>query len=94
MSQKSSRQEVACIECQAGRMRQRKVTFFAWLGDQLISVPDFPAWICDICGQREYDFNALNELNLILNPSAGRPTARSRSIPKQQEHQRPSRAKK
>jgi hypothetical protein len=38
-----------------------------WLGDELITVPDFPAWVCDVCGRREYDLQALNQLNLLLN---------------------------
>ena len=63
-----------CIECQAGLMRRVFVTYFTWLGDELITVPDFPAWRCDLCGRREYDMKALNQLSLLLNPNAGSPT--------------------
>jgi YgiT-type zinc finger domain-containing protein len=41
-----------CSECQAGQMRRVFVTYFTWLGDELITVPDFPAWRCDVCGRR------------------------------------------
>jgi len=34
----------------------------------MITVPDFPAWICDMCGKREYDMQALNDLALLLFP--------------------------
>jgi hypothetical protein len=47
------------------------------LGDELITVPDFPAWSCDVCGRREYDTNALNQLSLLLAPNAGHPNPRS-----------------
>ena len=63
-----------CNECQAGHMRRVFVTYFTWLGEELITVPDFPAWRCDVCGRREYDMHALNQLSLLLNPNAGTPT--------------------
>src|SRR5512140_982662 len=65
-----------CTECQAGVMRLDFITYFTWLADELITVPNFPAWICDVCGKREYDPRALNQLNLLLSPSAGQPTSR------------------
>jgi YgiT-type zinc finger domain-containing protein len=63
-----------CTECQAGQMRKKNLTYFTWLGDELITVPNFPAWICDFCGRREYDPQAINRLSLLLNPNAGRPS--------------------
>lgn len=44
-----------------------------WLGNDLITVPNFPAWICDLCGHRAYDNHALAQLSLLLNPEAGTP---------------------
>ena len=67
---------IPCTECQAGKMRFKFVTYFTWLEEELITVPDFPAWVCDICGRREYDMTALNQLNLLLNPNAGKPAGR------------------
>jgi len=61
-----------CRGCQAGQLQLRYVTYFTWLADELITVPNFPAWICDVCGRREYDPHAINQLNLLLNPSAGK----------------------
>lgn len=74
------RLSVPCNECQAGKMQRRFLTYFTWLGDELITVPDFPAWVCDVCGRREYDPYALNQLSLLLSPNAGRPTPRGRSL--------------
>lgn len=44
-----------------------------WLGNDLITVPDFPSWICDMCGCRTYDSHALAQLSLLLSPEAGTP---------------------
>jgi YgiT-type zinc finger domain-containing protein len=53
------------------------ITYFTWLGDELITVPNFPAWICDVCGKREYDERAIGWLSALLNPDAGKsPAAR------------------
>lgn len=70
-----------CRECQAGKLRRQYVTYLTWLGDELISVPDFPAWVCDVCGRREYDMQALNRLSLLLSPHAGKtPQHRRRRV--------------
>lgn len=53
-------------------MHRQYVAYYTWLGDELITVPDFPAWVCDICGRCEYDANALTRLTLLLSPNAGR----------------------
>lgn len=66
-----------CTECQAGILRPRYITYFTWLGDELIIVPNFPAWVCDVCGKREYDQHALAWLQMLLNPNAGHPPSRS-----------------
>lgn len=62
-----------CRKCQGGRKHMQTVTLMTWLGDDLITVPDFPAWICDLCGHRLYDTQALARLSLLLNPDAGTP---------------------
>ena len=67
-----------CAECQAGHMHRDYVAYFTYLGDELISVPDFPAWVCDICGRCEYDENALTRLTLLLSPNAGKTITPSR----------------
>jgi len=59
---------IPCSECSVGQMHKTKVAYFTWLGEQMITVPDFPAWVCDICGRREYDSQALDQLALMLCP--------------------------
>jgi|SRR5659263_247890 len=63
---------IPCSECQAGHMHRQYIAYYTWLGDELITVPDFPAWVCDICGRCEYDENALTRLTLLLSPNAGK----------------------
>jgi YgiT-type zinc finger domain-containing protein len=60
-----------CSECQTGVLRLKYLTYFTWLNDELITVPDFPSWVCDVCGRREYDGRAITRLNTLLN-SEGR----------------------
>lgn len=61
-----------CPECQAGVLRLQHITYFTWLNNELVTVPNFPAWICDVCGRREYDEPSIIWLNTLLNPDAGR----------------------
>lgn len=65
-----------CRECQAGIVRPQFVTYFTWLNEELITVPNFPAWICDVCGKREYDQRAISWLTMLLNPNTGRAPAK------------------
>lgn len=83
---------IPCSECQAGIMRREFLTYFTWLGDELITVPDFPAWVCDVCGKREYDLQALNQLNLLLNSNAGRTPHSPRKAPRAQPQKKGSQA--
>jgi YgiT-type zinc finger domain-containing protein len=85
---------VPCNECQAGHMHREYVAYYTWLGDELITVPDFPAWVCDMCGRSEYDENALTRLSLLLSPNAGKTLSPARKMAKKervkQKTQRPS----
>jgi YgiT-type zinc finger domain-containing protein len=54
-------------------MSLQSATLMTWLGEELITVPNFPAWICDICGHRAYDSHALAQLSMLLNEDAGKP---------------------
>lgn len=63
-------------------MHRTYVAYFTWLGDELISVPDFPAWSCDLCGRCEYDENALTRLTLLLSPNAGKTLTPARYVHK------------
>ena len=61
-----------CPECYAGVMHMEAVTYFTWLNRELVTVPNFPAWVCDMCGRRDFDPRAITWLNTLLNPGTGR----------------------
>lgn len=86
-------QSIPCFECASGLMRLRFLTYFTWLNGELITVPGFPAWVCDVCGRREYDEKAISWLTMLLSPNAGRSTQRKRIPPRprtRSESRRPS----
>ena len=72
-----------CPECQVGALRQANVSYLTRIQGRLVMVPDFPAWVCDVCGRREYDEAALTELRAMLEggtPMRRRPK-RQRPVP-------------
>jgi YgiT-type zinc finger domain-containing protein len=72
-----------CPECHTGVLRLQYLTYFTWLNDELITVPNFPSWVCDVCGKREYDSHAVNWLNVLLSPTTGRkPRSRGKHPPR------------
>jgi YgiT-type zinc finger domain-containing protein len=72
---------IRCGECQTGHMRLKHITYFTWLNNELITVPNFPAWVCDICGRRDYDSDAITLLNTLLNPETGRQSNNKQKSP-------------
>lgn len=78
LNRNSTNTGFSCFECQAGVMRIKFVTYFTWIETQLITVPDFPAWVCDVCGNSIYDQKAVNVISTLLNPSTGRPVHSSK----------------
>ena len=69
-----------CTECQAGVMHLQYLTYFTWLDEELVTVPNFPAWVCDVCGRREYDSRAISLLAALLNPETGKTAAARRRL--------------
>jgi YgiT-type zinc finger domain-containing protein len=69
-----------CNECQAGVMHLQYLTYFTWLDEELVTVPNFPAWVCDVCGRREYDPRAISWLAIMLNPETGRTSSGKRRV--------------
>ncbi len=65
---KTSNSDFSCPNCSVGFRRLQHITYFTWLQNHLITVPNFPAWICDICGAREFDAHAISWIKAMLNP--------------------------
>lgn len=68
-----------CPECQSGRMKLTGALLFVGRADRPLCVPDFPAWVCDLCGLREYDHGALSELEVMLDSIRPRMSSQRRS---------------
>ncbi|MBM3143648.1 MAG: YgiT-type zinc finger protein [Chloroflexi bacterium] len=77
-----SQEAYTCPECQAGILRLQHITYFAQVSGEFIAVPEFPAWVCDVCGLREYDHRALSWLSVMLDPQTGRPSRPVRRLHK------------
>jgi YgiT-type zinc finger domain-containing protein len=69
-----------CPECQVGVLKFKHVTYFAHVPGEMITVPDFPAWVCDICGFQEYDSLALTRLYVLLDPNTIRAPQRANQL--------------
>ena len=74
----NTKESFQCSECQAGVMHLQHITYFTWLDEELVTVPNFPAWVCDMCGRREYDERAISWLVTILNPETGKASSMKR----------------
>lgn len=72
MEETSQEYHRVCPECHAGVFHLEYLTYFTWLNDELVTVPNFPSWVCDVCGKREYDVRAVSWLNMLLSPTTGR----------------------
>jgi YgiT-type zinc finger domain-containing protein len=69
---------VTCPECQVGKYHLKLVTYYTYLGTELITVPDFPCWVCDVCKRQDYDQKALSQVYLMLSSNLGKPVERGR----------------
>ncbi|PKO12502.1 MAG: hypothetical protein CVU39_23750 [Chloroflexi bacterium HGW-Chloroflexi-10] len=72
MAKSLQNSHVTCPECQVGSYHLKLVTYYTWMGEELITVPDFPCWVCDVCKRYDYDQKALSELNVMLSSNIGR----------------------
>lgn len=63
-----------CPRCYVGRITFNKLNLVTLVSGNLLTVPDFPAWVCDVCHAYIYDPKALARLHAVLNtPPAKRP---------------------
>jgi YgiT-type zinc finger domain-containing protein len=54
-----------CPRCQVGHLQVSHVTFTHLLNGHVLSIPNAPALICDMCEQREYDPLWLAEIKQV-----------------------------
>ncbi len=63
---------IACPECQMGNYFLKLTTYYAWIGDTLVTVPDFPCWVCDSCRHSQFDPKATGQLKIMLQDGVGK----------------------
>lgn len=80
-TEQANHYEYPCPNCGGGRKRLQHITYLTWFRDQMITVPNFPAWVCDLCGGRDFDTRAVSWLNTILNSHEPHPSGRTERRP-------------
>jgi YgiT-type zinc finger domain-containing protein len=66
-----------CPYCHTGRLQHRPIAYVQWHGDALLVVDRMPAIVCDVCGERAYDEQAVEHLQRLLWASAPGQTSTS-----------------
>jgi YgiT-type zinc finger domain-containing protein len=69
MRKSLQKSKVFCPACQVGNYHLKLVTYYVRHKNNLITVPDFPSWVCDVCSRVEYDEKAVRQLNSLLASS-------------------------
>ena len=64
-----------CPHCHAGALRRRPVLYAAWHSmsgegdEQFVLIPNVAAWLCDVCGAKIFDADAMAWLAPLLGPA-------------------------
>jgi hypothetical protein len=64
-----------CPHCHAGALQRRLVLYAAWHSmsgegdEQFVLIPNVPAWLCDVCGAKLLDADAMAWLAPLLGPA-------------------------
>ena len=55
-----------CPTCRIGRLTRRKMAYIEWHGKHLLVVDRMPVQVCDVCGERDSDEDAVENLQQLL----------------------------
>lgn len=69
---------IRCEECGIGRCRPVTTPYLMKLGKHMLVMPDSPAYVCDICGNRFFDDEFLNGVHYLLEQAAADSHRRAR----------------
>ncbi len=77
---------IHCQECGIGHCRPVTAPYLLPLGKHMMVMPDSPAYVCDICGNRFFDDEFLNGVHYLLEQAAeeSRRRARRRQAPRRE----------
>lgn len=68
-----SNSDLICPNCQMGRLDLQLTTFIQLYGETLVSVPNTPAWVCDICHSQQIDPESIQRLELLIGQTGAPP---------------------
>lgn len=55
-----------CDNCHIGTRNPRHSSVTYWIEGQLVILPNVPVWVCDICGDVEYEMENIAKLERLL----------------------------
>lgn len=55
-----------CPRCQHGRCHPGRATFTRLFRGRIVSAPDTPAFVCDVCGYTEFERASVQQLHHLL----------------------------
>ena len=68
-------ERIICPNCHMGHLDLRLTTYVQQYGGTLISVPNTPAWVCDVCHERQFDDASIQRIEALIG-QAGPPPNR------------------
>lgn len=76
--------DTRCPQCEVGRWKLTYTTYTQMFDGQVLSAPDLPMYVCDVCGYQEFDSEALLDIQLLTgqldtNPEEDPPQPRRNS---------------
>ena len=74
-----------CPTCHIGHLDLSLKTYVHQYGETLISAPNTPAWVCDVCHNIEFDPEAIQRLEMLIGqggtpPNRYRPQEQDRKV--------------
>ena len=57
---------LVCPECHIGRLSPARATYVHQYGGTLISIPNTPAWRCDVCHVCQFDDQPIGRLETLI----------------------------
>jgi len=59
-------EDFICPVCHMGHLDLKLTTYVRQYGETLISVPNTPAWICDVCHERQFDPMSIQRIETLI----------------------------
>ncbi len=63
-----------CPACHTGRLQKHSMVYLEWYGQKWLIVNKMPAIVCDVCGERAYDRDAMEYLQQLLSDPPADPS--------------------